>query len=535
MEDIISLLHVHAALTQPGETLISNPKLLSRLRAAQYVRMSTEHQQYSPANQTDAIAAYANHHGIEIVQTYADHGRSGLNLEGREGLRRLLDDVTSRRCDFSELLVFDISRWGRFQDADESAYYEYVCKRSGVIIHYCGEQFKNDGSLSSTLLKTIKRSMAAEYSRELSVKVFAGQSRLVELGYRQGGLAGFGLRRQLIDREGRVKAVLMPGERKSIQTDRIVLIPGPPEEIAVVQNIFDLYTVSRLSARGIATLLNERGVTTDRGWQWSKNGVQELLTNPKYVGSNVYNRRSYKLSQKAVRNPANMWIRRDGAFEPIVPLETFLKAQEIAQSKCINLSDDDLLNQLRRLWGKEGKISSALINKDETMPYVCAFRRRFRSLSDACSLIGYTPVVRDHKYQKAKCSLLQRNRDLSASVKAKLRSYGATVEEHGRSGAFIVNGQFTTRLAVCYCSETCGVPRWSVRLDRLSCPDVTIAVRLKPGNSEILDYFLLPNLDQLGKRVFIAKDNSCGLEVYRFDTLDFFLNLSRRCNLVQNA
>ena len=49
-----------------------------RLRAAQYVRMSTEHQQYSTENQADAIRQYAERRGIEIVRTYADEGRSGL-------------------------------------------------------------------------------------------------------------------------------------------------------------------------------------------------------------------------------------------------------------------------------------------------------------------------------------------------------------------------------------------------------------------------------------------------------------------------
>lgn len=46
--------------------------------------------------------------------------------------------------------------------------------------------------MSSSVLKTLKRSMAAGYSRELSVKVFSGQCRLIELGFRQGGPAGYG-------------------------------------------------------------------------------------------------------------------------------------------------------------------------------------------------------------------------------------------------------------------------------------------------------------------------------------------------------
>jgi DNA invertase Pin-like site-specific DNA recombinase len=83
---------------------------------------------------------------------------------------------------------------------DESAYYEYVLKRPGIRVHYCAEQFENDGSMSS-VLKTLKSSMAAEYSRELSVKVFSGQCRLIKLGFRQGGSAGYGLHRRLIDRD----------------------------------------------------------------------------------------------------------------------------------------------------------------------------------------------------------------------------------------------------------------------------------------------------------------------------------------------
>jgi len=98
-------------------------------------------------------------------------------------------DVENKQANFTSLLVYDVSRWCRFQDVDESVYYEYVLKRAGIRVHYCAEQFE-DGSMSSSVLKTLKRSMAAEYSRELSVKVFSGQCRLIELGFRQGGPAG---------------------------------------------------------------------------------------------------------------------------------------------------------------------------------------------------------------------------------------------------------------------------------------------------------------------------------------------------------
>jgi hypothetical protein len=112
----------------------------------------------------------------------------------------------------------------------KSAYYEYICKRAGIGVQYCAEQFENDGSPVSTIFKGVKRAMAGEYSRELSVKVFTGQCRLIELGYRQGGQSGYGLRRRLIDQAGSAKSELTRGEHKSIQTDRVVLIPALPRK-----------------------------------------------------------------------------------------------------------------------------------------------------------------------------------------------------------------------------------------------------------------------------------------------------------------
>ena len=141
-------------------------------RAAEYVRMSTEHQKYSTENQADAIHSYAKSHNMEIVQTYSDAGKSGLRIEGRNALIQLIDDVETGQANFNTILVYDISRWGRFQDADESAYYEYICRKNGISVHYCAEQFINDGSPIATIVKSVKRAMAGEYSRELSAKVF---------------------------------------------------------------------------------------------------------------------------------------------------------------------------------------------------------------------------------------------------------------------------------------------------------------------------------------------------------------------------
>ncbi|UUZ46658.1 recombinase family protein [Massilia sp. B-10] len=173
---------------------ISSPAIF-RADAAMYVRMSTESQNYSTDHQRAKIRQYAIKKGLRIVREYADEGKSGLSLKGRAGLQSLIDDVQSGAAPYSVVVVYDVSRWGRFQDVDEAAYHEHTCRRAGIVVVYCEEQFQDDGSPLGSLLKAIKRTMAAEYSRELSEKVFSAQCRFIEMGFKQGGHAGYGLRR----------------------------------------------------------------------------------------------------------------------------------------------------------------------------------------------------------------------------------------------------------------------------------------------------------------------------------------------------
>jgi DNA invertase Pin-like site-specific DNA recombinase len=320
---------------------------------------------------------------------YADSGKSGLHIDGRKALRRLIRDVESGQADFSVILVYDVSRWGRFQDADESAYYEYICRRAGISVHYCAEQFNNDGSPVATIVKGVKRAMAGEYSREVSAKVFAGQCHLIELGFRQGGAPGFGLRRMLLDQAGNSKGILARGEQKSLQTDRVILAPGPPEEIEVANRIYRLFVEESKPESEIAQLLNANGIRTDLDREWTRSTIHQDLTNPKYIGNNVYNWVSFKLKKKRVVNPAEMWIRRDGAFAPIVAASVYYMAQGILRERNRRYSDSELLDHLRRLLEKEGRLSGFLIDETDGMLASSAYKSRFKSLIPAYRLIGY--------------------------------------------------------------------------------------------------------------------------------------------------
>lgn len=135
------------------------PSVAQKVRAAEYVRIAAVPQRYAICNQ--AIRRYADERGYKVVKTYADHGISGLNHSDRRGLQHLLDDVESGRADYSVLLLFDLSRWGRFPDPNDAAAYERRCTRAGVSVHYCCEQFEIESSIGSSAIKAVKRLTAA--------------------------------------------------------------------------------------------------------------------------------------------------------------------------------------------------------------------------------------------------------------------------------------------------------------------------------------------------------------------------------------
>jgi DNA invertase Pin-like site-specific DNA recombinase len=367
--------------------------------AAEYIRKSTDHQKYSTENQSEAIHRYAARCRMQIVRTYVDDGISGLTFDKRDALQKLIKDVQSGSTNFKAILVYDVSRWGRPQDPDEAAYYEFICKRAGMAVHYCAEQFENDGSFVSSIVKNLKRAMAGEYSRELSVKVFAGQKRLIEMGFRVCGAPGYGLRRLLIDENGVAKGTLDRGQWKSITTDRIILVPGPPEEVAIVRRTFSMFVYERMPAARIASFLNKNNMGNGYGRGWTTNIILEILRNEKYIGNNVWNRESYRLQQKRIRNSRDKWIRVEGAFEAIVEQSLFDAAQAIfkersqapANPRPRKYSDAEMLNLLRRLLKERGDLSRRIISESDFMPQPGLYDKRFGRLSNAYELIGFTP------------------------------------------------------------------------------------------------------------------------------------------------
>jgi DNA invertase Pin-like site-specific DNA recombinase len=508
---------------------------LFQYQAAEYVRMSTEHQQYSTENQADKIREYAARRNIQIIKTYADEGKSGLRIDGRQALQQLIRDVESGAANFQIILVYDVSRWGRFQDADESAYYEYICRRAGIQVTYCAEQFENDGSPVSTIVKGVKRAMAGEYSRELSAKVFAGQCRLIEHGFRQGGPAGFGLRRVLVDQHGNRKSELARGEHKSLQTDRVILEPGPDEEVQTVNQMYRWFVEDGLVEIQIAAKLNEMGVKTDVARAWTRATVHEVLTNEKYIGNNIYNRISFKLKKTRVINTPDMWIRKEGAFEGIVPPDLFYTAQGIIQARFRRFTDTELLDRLKSLYQARGILSGLIINETEGMPSAAVYASRFGSLIRAYEMVGFTPD-RDYRFLEINRYLRRLHPEIVGETEARITELGGHVRRDPATDMLDVNGEFSVSIVLARCqTNESGRHRWKLRFDTSLGPDITVAVRLDGANQAALDYYLLPRLDCAQPRLNLGDNNAFEFDSYRFDTLDYLYGMAERFRIKRAA
>ncbi|QAY79963.1 recombinase family protein [Sphingosinicella sp. BN140058] len=492
--------------------------------------MSTEHQCYSVDNQMVAIADYAEQRGYEIVRTYADSGKSGLRVEGRLALQQLLDDVEQGHPDYEALLVYDVSRLGRFQDPDEAASHELQCRRRGIAVHYCAEQFENDGSIGSSIIKTVKRAMAGEYSRELSVKVFAGQSKLIRLGYRQGGMAGYAVRRLLVDQNGAPKIMLANGEKKSISTDRVILVPGPEEEVAILREIYRAFVEDGVNETSLAARLNAQGVATPHGGPWTRGTIHQMLTNEKYIGNNVWGKRSFKLKRRYVRNQARDWVRAEATFEPVVDMELFGRAQAKIAARLHRHTDQEMIEQLRAILAEHGTLSSFLINGTKGAPSSTTYRRRFGSLLKAYAMAGFAPR-QDYRFLEDASRLRRLHPLIVDAVVAGIVAAGGQVRRSAGSEILTINDEFTASVILVPCHRTrYGSPRWVVHPEPGPKPDLAIIARMRPDNESAGDYFLLPQSVMRELVLRLEAHDGFGLDAYRIDTLEPLFALAARCS-----
>jgi DNA invertase Pin-like site-specific DNA recombinase len=487
------------------------------IQAAIYVRMSTESQNYSTDHQRAKIHEYALSKRILVVREYVDEGKSGLDIRRRTGLRNLIDDVQSGKADFKLIIVYDVSRWGRFQDVDEAAYHEHTCRRAGIKVVYSGEQFSDDGTPLGALMKSIKRMMAAEYSRELSAKTFNAQCRFTEIGFKQGGHAGYGLRRLALTKEGTPRRVLEYGEAKGAVTDRVILIPGPAHEAVTIRRVYALYLEQKLSEPAIARLLNDEGIASEFDRPWTHSMVNSLLTNLKYCGTLAFNRKSCKLSSRRKSNPHEEWVVNEGAVEPLISLSLFAQARDERARRLRRYTLDELLGLLQRCHETHGKVNAKIIATDPLMPDPQLFVRGFGSLIAAYNAAGLAPCP-SHVFVETKKLITVKLRDLFAEVKRLALSSGASVHDVTAPHSLIINQCVRVRLEIATRRRPRrGLVNW--RVMPFPDADYVLTARLHGDTHELIDYFLIPAAKLANGPLYLKESNLERLAELRYMSL----------------
>jgi len=390
--------------------------------AATYYRHSAEDkQEFSISVQREEIYKFAKKHHITIIKEFEDAGKSGLSAK-RSGFEKLHEFAQKEKFDY--VLVFDVTRWGRFQDTDESAYYEVLMKREGKRVIYIDKGFINDEHpLVSSLIKSIDRYMAADYSKKLSEKVFLGSKKIASLGFSVGGTAPYGLRRLLLDANKKPVRILKDGERKSIDNERVTFTLGDEKEVTVIRRIFELFANEKQDKRTIANMLNKEGLRSSKGKLWDVKKIHDILRNENYAGTKVYNKTTKKLKSPSRKNPRDQWVTCKNAFDPIIPQELFSRASEELERMKLRYTTQKLLEELQKIHDKYKRITSDLINNWKDTGCAGTYGRRFVSLYNAYIKVDYMPKMAFNFFKKRE----QQRFILTGIVKEKLNNVGHAI------------------------------------------------------------------------------------------------------------
>ena len=446
-------------------------------RAVAYYRHSAQdRQENSIAIQQDQVRLWAESNGIEIIHEFMDPGKSGLTAEGRPGFQNMMEGWVKQRNDFQYILCLDVSRWGRFQDIDLSAQYSAECRKFGKEVIYTTLGKPREDDPLYPVYVQFERFRAAQYSRELSDKVFRGCVKIAQQGYWPGGKPRYGFRRLLLDEARQPVQILRPGERKSIQNQRVTLTLGDEREVTAVRRIFHEFTEDGRHEHAIAERLNHDGIPSPGGRMWDGTKVRDILTDERYAGTMVYNRTTQRLKTASRANPKDEWIRTPESFERIVESEVFDRAREIFAERARFYTPAYMLEKLEAVFRSHGTLRPSLVRAASDMPSPSTYLKHFGSM--------------DRAFQQVFCEI----RVMAGNqVREQIESL---VDQVLIFDDFLVIDQKLTVLVQPSVPMPYGLAAyWFFRPDRREVIDITLGVPLSEGTQpRILGYLALPRL-----------------------------------------
>ncbi|MEQ2579803.1 recombinase family protein [Hominiventricola aquisgranensis] len=278
------------------------------MNIAAYCRVSTDKsdQLNSLETQKEFFLEYTKRTGDNLVKLYADEGISGTKIKNRKEFQRMLADAEKDLFDM--VVVKDISRFARNTvDLLQSV---RKLKSLGIETQFLTANMTSMGN--SEFVLTIFGALAQEESANTSKRIKFGKKMNAE--------------------KGRVPNIVF-GYDKTIG-DYFNLSINENEAMAIRQ-IFQWYTEEGYGGSKIANMLNERGIKTKRGNNWSQNSVCRILTNEIYTGKIINGKEEiadFLTGQRKEKNESEWFVTIRPELR-IIEDEVFDKAQDILKGR----------------------------------------------------------------------------------------------------------------------------------------------------------------------------------------------------------
>ncbi len=278
------------------------------MNIAAYCRVSTDKsdQLNSLETQKEFFLEYTKRTGDNLIKLYADEGISGTKIKNRKEFQRMLADAEKGLFDM--VVVKDISRFARNTvDLLQSV---RKLKSLGIETQFLTANMTSMGN--SEFVLTIFGALAQEESANTSKRIKFGKKMNAE--------------------KGRVPNIVF-GYDKTIG-DYFNLSINENEAMAIRQ-IFQWYTEEGYGGSKIANMLNERGIKTKRGNNWSQNSVCRILTNEIYTGKIINGKEEIAdfLTGQRKEKDESEWLVTLRPELRIIEDEVFDKAQDILKGR----------------------------------------------------------------------------------------------------------------------------------------------------------------------------------------------------------
>ena len=278
------------------------------MNIAAYCRVSTDKsdQLNSLETQKEFFLEYTKRTGDNLIKLYADEGISGTKIKNRKEFQRMLADAEKGLFDM--VVVKDISRFARNTvDLLQSV---RKLKSLGIETQFLTANMTSMGN--SEFVLTIFGALAQEESANTSKRIKFGKKMNAE--------------------KGRVPNIVFGYDKTT--GDYFNLSINENEAMAIRQ-IFQWYTGEGYGGSKIANMLNERGIKTKRGNNWSQNSVCRILTNEIYTGKIINGKEEIAdfLTGQRKEKDESEWLVTIRPELRIIEDEVFDKAQDILKGR----------------------------------------------------------------------------------------------------------------------------------------------------------------------------------------------------------